>query len=126
MSNIQNTVDAIRCLLADAGMNVEFPFDPGERRVTVQIAQAQLMDLVRVYDTMAPDWSKLPKEAEWYAVDANGDAYAYAEEPRCVPDLGEWQLQGWHGWQTSAILVGVKNNRIGIDWQECIWKRPDA
>lgn len=37
-----------------------------------------------------PDWSKAPEWAYWWAVDENGKAYWYPEQPSVYDDSGRW------------------------------------
>lgn len=123
------TIDIIRSLFTSA-VEIEQPLmATNPHYVAMGEALLALNRLVIAYDSIAPDWAKLPQWAQWYAIDAKGYAYAYADEPRCVPDLGEWQLQGWHGWHESGrgvLWVDVENIGDGIDWRDCIWKRQEA
>ena len=79
------TIDAIRAILSE--------IDPQHIDAN-RDAFFQLRDLAVAYDSLTPDWSKLPDWADWYAIDANGDAYAYAYKPYNRPEMSEWETAG--------------------------------
>lgn len=108
------TIDAIRAILSE--------IDPQHIDAN-RDAFLQLMGLVAAYDSLAPDWSKLPEWADWYAIDANGDAYAYAYKPYNRPEMSEWEASGWRNNQDTVRLINMERIGDGIDWRDCIWKK---
>lgn len=110
------TIDAIRAILSE--------IDPHHIDAS-RDAFLQLRDLVAAYDSLTPDWGKLPDWAAWYAIDANGDAYAYAYEPYNRPEMSEWEAAGRRNNQDTVRLINMESIGDGIDWRDCIWKRQE-
>lgn len=109
------TIDAIREILSE--------IDPLHIDAS-QDAYLALKNLILDYDNLAPDWAKLPQWAQWYAIDANGDACAYAYEPNKRPEIGEWEATGRRNDHNSVRIISMESIGEGIDWRDCIWKRP--
>lgn len=117
------TIDAIRSLFTNA-VEIEQPLTAtNPHYVAIGEALLALNRLVIAYDSLAPDWSKLPEWADWYAIDANGDAYAYAYKPYNRPEMSEWEAAGRRNNQNTVRLINMERIGDGIDWRECIWKR---
>ncbi len=108
------TINAIRSILSEIDpQHIDANWD----------AFLQLRDLVAAYDSLAPDWAKLPEWAGWYTIDANGDAYAYAYKPYNRPEMSEWETAGRVNNQNTVRLISMEHIGDGIDWRDCIWKR---
>ena len=115
------TINAVRAILSE--------IDPQHIDAS-RDAFLQLRDLVAAYDAIAPDWSKAPEWAQWYA--ASG-SFAYWWERKPIWENGMWKCGLMEDtdepvWDILAKHTGASFVHIplGIDERECIWKRPDA
>lgn len=52
----------------------------------------------------APDWSKAPEWAMWWAVDANGGAYWHTDKPSATVDEHAWSANGRIEWDTTSLV----------------------
>jgi hypothetical protein len=72
-----------------------------------------------------PDWSKAPKKAMWWCVDAGGGAHWSVEEP--VAGSWNWNSPScmalWLRGQYDAGLITIP---LGIDWRTLKQQRPAA
>jgi hypothetical protein len=78
--------------------------------------------LPKTQDVIA--WDRLPAWVEWVARDADGDVWAYDEEPECDGD--EYRGNGWM-FESSSLRIddwpGIV--QIGtVDWQDSKQRRP--
>lgn len=69
--------------------------------------------------TYSPDWSTAPDWAQWWALDANGQAYWYERKP----------FRGFSSW-LLGFGRGVLDKRISLPdgydfWQKSLQNRPD-
>jgi hypothetical protein len=85
-------------------------------------AEARVRALLAAYDALAPDWSTAPAWANWYALDADGEAGWYDDEPPLVDGLAFWDCPDTY----RTLVVGNVATPLGIDWRLCIWQRPEA
>lgn len=117
------TIDAIRAVFVNAE-KVEYPLKAGDpHHIAMADALLVLRRVVESYDELAPDWAKLPDWAQWYAIDANGDACAYAYEPTARLELGEWEAPGRHNNQNTVRLINMECIGHGLDWKDCLWSK---
>jgi hypothetical protein len=82
----------------------------------------RLLDVCDAYDALAPDWTSAPEWAQWYALDADGEAGWYDDEPPLVDGLAFWDCPDTY----RTLVVGSVAIPIGIDWRLCLWQRPEA
>ena len=116
-------VDAVRLLFANAEQ-IEYPLSTSDpHHIAVASALMALKKLIEAHDSLAPDWSKLPDWADWYAIDANGDAYAYAYKPYNRPEMSEWEAAGRRNNENTVRLISMERIEDGIDWRDCVWER---
>lgn len=114
-----NIIEAMRAVLKDGWDMGEYVFPPGERRVTVIAAQVKMFALIEAYEALAPDWTQAPEWAQWYTIDADGEA--------CFTDIeSEIVATVWSTYSGNMLLIGSVNLPIGIDWRLCKWKRPEV
>lgn len=85
-------------------------------------AKAIVSDVVAAYDAIAPDWSKAPEGATYYAIDDDGTATFYWGEIKADMDNCQWSCSEGTFWQSA----GACNLHPGISWKLCIWQRPEA
>lgn len=81
---------------------------------------AAVCQMLDAYDALAPDWDSAPEWAQWYTIDANGEAVWCRDEPTAK----EHWASMW-----GPITVRLRNAPIvtlplGIDWRLCKWQRP--
>lgn len=65
-----------------------------------------------------PNWSQVPDWAQWWAVDANGLAHWWKDEPR-VSYAGAWSGFNWYA------TGKVHDIPLGTDWRTLKVKRPE-
>lgn len=70
--------------------------------------------------TLTPEqWAQIPPEYIWYAVDFDGEQWAYTHEPKKVPDDGAWvKLRG------RAFKICDTAYRPVYNWGKSLQKRP--
>ena len=80
--------------------------------------------MIAEYDALAPDWSRAPEWAQWYAVDKIGATFfatePYADEEECC-----WFFSN-DGNQPEPIEIDVVILPDHIDWRDCKWHRPEV
>jgi len=69
----------------------------------------------------APDWSKAPAWANYWAVDINGSAFWYKKEPE--PDLDD-EGKECGVWEYMALFVEEDEEWVQ-NWKETLCKRPE-
>lgn len=79
-----------------------------------------LRGIVAAYDELAPDWSRAPQWAQWYAIHASNEGQWYQICPY-PGEEGYWMADD--GYRRSVSEVDLP---LGIDWRLCLWERPDA
>jgi hypothetical protein len=72
----------------------------------------------------APDWSTAPEWAQWWAVDADGQALWFAEQP--AVNGSEWfpgdeAYESSDGWDVDG---GITDIPLGVDWRQTLQRRP--
>ena len=75
------------------------------------------------YDALAPDWANAPDWAQWYCVDASGDAQWTQKEPEASDGTTGWIFGT--AWEDAAGPNGI-DLPLGIDWRLCKWSRPEV
>lgn len=115
----------LRILLNESGMEGMYQFAPGERHVELVAAQSQVASLVAAYDALAPDWSQAPEWAQWYAIDANGEAAWYSIEPMADDQDFCWFILN-DGSQPVPLDADMVDIPLGVDWRLLKWQRPEV
>jgi hypothetical protein len=64
-----------------------------------------------------PSWDKAPEWAQWWAMDENGSAFWYADEPTLWRNVGEW-----HCAPDGDYLEDT--SRMQPDWVSTLRRRP--
>ena len=113
MSNV-NTYKAIGFLIT---------FLPEPVGDYMEAAQEHLRDLADAYDALAPNWANAPDWAQWYCVDASGDAQWTQKEPEASDGTTGWIFGT--AWEDAAGPNGI-DLPLGIDWRLCKWSRPEV
>ena len=106
-------------VLADSA---ELPFHDLMAREATEIVQATVND----YDALAPDWNEEPEWAKWYAIDANGSAAWYKQQPKYDEFCDKW-LFGSGSYLHEYHWAGEKDDiaiPLGMDWRLLVWQRP--
>lgn len=62
------------------------------------------------------DWSTIPEEYQWFAVDANNDGFAFIDKPRCN---SSW----WGSMDDKPLKIGLEF--AGNSWRTSLTQRPD-
>ncbi len=68
-----------------------------------------------------PDWSTIPDNCNFVAVDANGIAYAYKEKPWLNPFVRDQFFAGLFGYAKEIGYVTLPN---GMSWEDSLCERP--
>ena len=84
---------------------------------------AAVRQMLDAYDALAPDWDNAPEWAQWYAIDANGRAAIFGQEPE-IEDPA-WVIE-WTEESELPVEKGTVALPLGIDWQLCKWQRPEV
>jgi len=67
------------------------------------------------------DWDVVPEGWDYWAVDEDGQSYAYKHEPRLGCRF--WEANDMCGaWYGASVPLGV----MGLDWRESLRKRPET
>ena len=85
---------------------------------------AAVCKMLDAWSALAPDWSRAPEWAQWYAVDKIGATFfatePYADEEECC-----WSFLN-DGNQPEPIEIDVVILPDHIDWRDCKWQRPEV
>ena len=87
---------------------------------------ATVSQMLVAYDALAPDWNEAPEWAKWYAIDANGSAAWYKQQPKYDEFCDKW-LFGSGSYLHEYHWAGEKDDiaiPLGIDWRLLVWQRP--
>jgi hypothetical protein len=69
------------------------------------------------------DWSKAPKWANYWAMDANGICFFFQFEPKILKKYDGWTAQKTD-WELDTNSQSY--NLSGIDWRNSLTRRPSA
>lgn len=73
-----------------------------------------------------PQWTFIPSQYNWIAIDGDGSVHAYTEKPTWVPDIGAkhcyWRYKAY---DEIKHLYDIPM-QMDISSQRCIWERPSA
>ena len=86
---------------------------------------AAVCKMLDAWSALAPTpemWAAYPW-AQWYAIDANGRAGIFGQEPE-IEDLA-WVIE-WTEESELPVEVGIIDLPLGIDWRLCKWQRPEV
>lgn len=64
-----------------------------------------------------PNWTDIPEEYEWFAVDRNGRGYFYVNKPVLREDVGVWATRGF--------ALPAKGSFNVPDWRGALFNRND-
>lgn len=88
-------------------------------------AKSIVQATVEAYDALAPDWSQAPEWAQWYAIDANGEAAWYSIEPMADDQDFCWFILN-DGSQPVPLDADMVDIPLGVDWRLLKWQRPEV
>ncbi len=104
-----NIIDALRIINAQVSAH--------NGNTDLWMALDEIEDLVAAYDSLAPDWSKAPEDAEWYTIDSAGACTWHEAEPAAFDSSHESGTAEWAG----VVIIPD-----GIDWRLLKWQRPEV
>jgi hypothetical protein len=114
------------CDIDDGGCDKMFVYRVALRfEVTTGTVAGQLQQPVQAPQEVAPpvlpDWSQAPEWAQWWAVDSDGEAYWYEEEPRATTAC--FDIVGDPGGMVRQRFAG-NVDLDGGHWYRSLTQRP--
>ena len=85
-------------------------------------AMTYVRNVVLSYDALAPDWDSAPEWAQWYTIDANGEAAWSKDEPTAI----EHWASMWGPIAVRLHNAPIVTLPLGVDWRLCKWSREAA
>jgi len=90
--------------------------------VSVEVALIDNIRLCRLVERAEsqpqPDWSSAPEWAQWWSVDADGEATFWQNKPDVICIRGMWYDDG------ECLVACDLDLPIGIDWRTTLRQRP--
>lgn len=119
-----NTIDSLRRVLQYATDYLDIIPDSAKADPDI----AAIAQMVAAYDALAPDWSKAPEWAQWCAIDANGSAAWYKQQPKYDEFCDTWLFSSGsylhaYQWANEKGDIAIP---IGLDWRLLKWQRPEV
>ena len=76
-------------------------------------------EMLEAYDALVPEPDDWPADMNWFAIDGNGRAHWYPDEPTIDRSWCEWE-------NDIAEEAGHYALWPGVDWRLCKWAKPEV
>lgn len=116
-------IDDLRIVLDDL---VDELLEHVELRDRETATITRLRGFLVAYDALSPDWSQAPEWAQWYAIDSDGYAHWFDNEPVMHPvsTHRDVVVPHWSHVGSKGVMYDAHNLPLGIDWRLCLWEKP--
>lgn len=97
-------------------------YKPG-RKETQRYLLGKCAEVLSILNTFPnPDWSRAPNWANWWAIDAGGDAFFFYEKPELAEEEGIW-MGGEEASITDYLYDDNYQLAVGVDWRASLRHR---